>query len=51
MIKIQSILAYKIGTILHDETTKETFEVISCDRIRLLDSKVNYGLTLKEIKK
>ena len=49
MIKIKSKVAYTKGTILHDESTSENYEVIKCDRIAIMNDTPQYGLTLKVI--
>ena len=44
-IKIKSSISFKVGTILTDNDTRETFEVMRCERIGLLED-FKFGLTL-----
>lgn len=46
--KIKSESQQRIGSILQDMDTHETFEVIDCERIGLFET-YNWGLTLKEV--
>ena len=41
---------FKTGVIVYDEETGECFEVVSCDRIGVVDE-FNFQTTVKELKR
>ena len=45
----QSKVEYAVGTIIYDEETGEVFEVVSCERIGVVQE-FNYGVTVKEVR-
>jgi hypothetical protein len=45
----QSKVEYAVGTIIYDEETGEVFEVVSCERIGVVEE-FNYGVTIKEVR-